>query len=100
MPGKEMFPHVPQQALAKLQPEYETAEISPNVRILADGVLLWFSQPTHFVLMRSGGARKLAPPQGMRTVSQVKRKWRVWKIGLAAIAITGSIFHLRRPVIS
>ena len=61
MPGKKMFPpHVPQQALDKLQPEYETAEISPDVRILADGVLLWFSQPTHFVLMRSGGARKLA----------------------------------------
>jgi hypothetical protein len=32
-----MFPpHVPQQALNKLQPEYETAEISPDVRILAD----------------------------------------------------------------
>jgi hypothetical protein len=51
---------VPQQALHKLQSEYETAELSPDVRILADGVLLWFSQPTQFVLMRSGGARKLA----------------------------------------
>ena len=61
MPGKKIFPpHVPQQALHKLQPEYETAEISPDVRILADGVMLWFSQPTQFVLMRSGGARKLA----------------------------------------
>ncbi len=61
MPGKKMFPpHVPQQALHKLQPEYDTAEISPDVRILADGVVLWFSQSTQFVLMRSGGARKLA----------------------------------------
>lgn len=61
MPGKKMFPpRVPQQALHKLQSEFETAELSPDVRILADGVMLWFSQPTQFVLMRSGGARKLA----------------------------------------
>jgi hypothetical protein len=61
MPGKKMFPpRVSQQALHKLQSEYETAEISPDVRILADGVLLWFSKPTQFVLMRSGGARRLS----------------------------------------
>jgi hypothetical protein len=61
MPGKKMVPpRVPRQALLKLQAEYETAEISPGVRILADGVVLWFSQPTQFVLMRSQGARQLA----------------------------------------
>jgi hypothetical protein len=57
---KMIAPHLPPKALAKLQADYDTAEIRPDVRVLDDGVLLWFTKQTQFVLMRSRGARQLA----------------------------------------
>jgi len=50
----------PPLAVQQLAKEHELGEVKLEVRQIADGVALWFSHETEFVVMRSEAARKIA----------------------------------------
>lgn len=61
MPGRKMFPpKEPTRAVAELSKTFDTFEVYPDVRPMADGVVVDFTRSVQMVAMLPSAARKFA----------------------------------------